>query len=115
MAARVRLGPTTTWPRLGQHDQAGRFDLVVLVGNRYGVAFVVQLGQRRKSRAQIDPHRVARLEFHRVLLSDRLAEKLEGPPTAGRAVARREVDDIVGVFPDRLGDASPTRAYQTDS
>ncbi len=84
MAAPRAAGANDHVPRFGQHDQAGRFDRVVFVGNRHGVAFLVQLGQRREGGSQVDANRVAGLEFHGELVSNQseIAWK-EAKPTTG--------------------------------
>ena len=64
IAARVRLGPTTTCPlsasriRLGVSTSSSS----LAIGNR--VAFFVQLCDGRKRGTQVDAHGVARFEFH---------------------------------------------------
>ncbi len=63
-------GPDDDVAAFGQQDQAGRFDFVVLVGNRHRIAFLVELREGGERRAQIDPDRMAWLEFHELLLSE---------------------------------------------
>ena len=64
IAARVAVGADDHVPPLGQQDEAGGFDLAVVVGGRPRLPVLVHLGQGGKRRAQVDADRLTRFKVH---------------------------------------------------